>query len=962
MLNAGRQMFGLAQTRAHSPPGRALSKEIHRSTNPITPSARRSGDFRSPEGRRMSERVRDSFKQIPMSLSFIRGSRSTVFVGNDDHLELLEVMGSSQSSLPVELVRQCDEQTASSSILAVDLNEDARAADRAAAAAERIEASLPTSYKNFADRAMLRQAIESAEVFGHLPPLLLGVALNAFVEEPPCKRGIPIVRVGDKVDKFYVVASGAVRVYGSRETGMVRGDHPVILKDIERGGVFNMSSLACDSKSTREGSKCSVVANSAKPTILFSLSRQHFDALVMCELPFLDRLANEDFIPMHLHVVSKLRRAGCLGGCMLEPILGLAIRELCNTLDQRRIASFGALCTIMEQTAGEPFAIVKSGCLTITLKSRRADSDSEVTQRKMSFARGDLVDLEMIRAFKIGVAQGSVHAAFATPFMTLLRPYQPPPPSVLQQALQSELEVHYVRKLLATMYAFTTLTAAELDAVIRRAPRRKFVSDQPVLLAGQSGGQSMFVVFQGSAKAEREGRDGCEFLGRFGVGEQFGAQALIEPPGQTKPRTVSVTAESDLCCLELDREVFGPLLERVKTMLARDVANRNWQLENWGKVSPQDLREGSVLGEGTYGIVCKGEHRSNGKTYAVKAVAKAKVQTGFIIRQIINERELMAASNHPYVCKLAGAYQSVSQLYFIMELVEGGELFELIDNESGTLSIDACLFYTANVLSAVSHLHRLDIAHRDIKTENLLVDVDGYLKLIDLGFAKHLGSGGHAISFCGTPHYMAPEIIQFETHDCAVDLWATGCLFYEMLFGAVPFDYDEDSAVVIYARVAAYANGNSSLLHFPSGYAWKSQQQWHVVDFVRRLLVPDPKRRAKALEASNHALLAAYPALQIERKAFPAPHLSKHFAQGRANNAHQHDGHQERDTPSILSTVSTSVLNLAVDPGDFVTFPGFERCAPWGEEKRMAIAPNAAPNKDKEVLQTSKNQKRRSVT
>ena len=629
-----------------------------------------------------------------------------------------------------------------------------------------------------------------------------------------------------------------------------------------------------------------------------------------------------------LPIVRELQPSGWFASCRADASVRTSIDEFCACAAQRRLCSFGALLVLLRDgaTFGEPFVIIKSGLLTVTLKSRHTNSDSDVTARKMFFGRGDAIGTDMLKAIRIGVLQGAVDVAVSTAYLTIVGPERALPDSALRRNLHRLLEVQYLRKLLATMDAFAALKDGDLDAIVTRAHRRSFEPGTPILKAGTTGGGSMFVVVQGSAKAEHEGTKGVQFLGRFGVGEQFGAQALIEPPGEGKLRTVTVTAESDLLCLELNAEVFGPLLERVTTLLARDVANRRWQLENWGKVSLPDLGEGSVLGEGTYGLVCRGLHRTTGRTFAVKSVQKAKVASDLIVRQILNERALMAACNHPYVCKLAGAYQSVGELYFILELVEGGELFDLLEEFDGSFDFDMSRFYLSNVLAAVSYMHRLHVAHRDIKMENLLVDSDGYLKLIDLGFAKHLGPSGRTISFCGTPQYMAPEIMRFESHEKPVDLWALGCLTYEMLFGSVPFAADDDPLPTIYQTVVQYVEGDASLLHFPLFYGLRSSKHWDVVDLVSRMLAPQPEHRPTALEATEHRALEGYPVLQIERKAFAAPYVpDPPSARAPTGGGFVLDDDGADDDTQVVAA-----------PSDMQRFPGFDKAKPWGRERRQA--------------------------
>ena len=155
---------------------------------------------------------------------------------------------------------------------------------------------------------------------------------------------------------------------------------------------------------------------------------------------------------------------------------------------------------------------------------------------------------------------------------------------------------------------------------------------------------------------------------------------------------------------------------------------------------------------------------------------------------------------------------------------------------------ETTLFLIANVLAPLTHLHGLQVAHRDIKTENLMVERDGYLKLIDLGFARHLPGVGRTISFCGTPFYMAPELITFRTHGLPVDIWALGILFFELVFGRLPFGEGGMDALDAFHEVMAYERGKSSL-PFPVLYGRLPGKDAQIRELITELLHHDHDKR-----------------------------------------------------------------------------------------------------------------------
>jgi serine/threonine protein kinase len=148
--------------------------------------------------------------------------------------------------------------------------------------------------------------------------------------------------------------------------------------------------------------------------------------------------------------------------------------------------------------------------------------------------------------------------------------------------------------------------------------------------------------------------------------------------------------------------------------------------------------------------------------------------------------------HHPFILTLHGAFKDEHTIYFVLELLQGGELFTHLRNRGKLCELDA-KFYAAQVLIAFGHMHSKKIAYRDLKPENLVLDTDGYLKVVDFGLAKIVDC--KTWTLCGTPDYLAPEIILNEGHNQAVDYWALGVLIFEMTSGLPPFYADDPMEV-----------------------------------------------------------------------------------------------------------------------------------------------------------------------
>lgn len=206
------------------------------------------------------------------------------------------------------------------------------------------------------------------------------------------------------------------------------------------------------------------------------------------------------------------------------------------------------------------------------------------------------------------------------------------------------------------------------------------------------------------------------------------------------------------------------------------------------QLSHEDFELLAVLGRGSYGKVMQARKRDTGKVYAMKVLAKRDVLARNQMRHALTERNLLEAVRHPFIVRLHFAFQSPSSLHLVMELQSGGELFFHLRREGAFAEARARL-YAAEVMLALVALHGACFVYRDLKPENVLLDGEGHVRLSDFGLAKgsvvELDAG--ASTFCGTPSYMAPEVLLGSGHGLSVDWWSFGTLIYEMIAGAPPF-------------------------------------------------------------------------------------------------------------------------------------------------------------------------------
>lgn len=210
---------------------------------------------------------------------------------------------------------------------------------------------------------------------------------------------------------------------------------------------------------------------------------------------------------------------------------------------------------------------------------------------------------------------------------------------------------------------------------------------------------------------------------------------------------------------------------------------------------------GRLLGYGTFAKVYHARNLASGKSVAMKVVGKEKVIKVGMMEQVKREISVMKMVKHPNIVELHEVMASKSKIYFAMELVRGGELFSKI--AKGRLKEDVARHYFQQLISAVDFCHSRGVYHRDLKPENLLLDDDGNLKVTDFGlsaFAEHLRHDGLLHTTCGTPAYVAPEVIGKKGYDGAkADIWSCGVILFVLLAGYLPFQ--DDNLVAMYRKI-----------------------------------------------------------------------------------------------------------------------------------------------------------------
>lgn len=705
-------------------------------------------------------------------------------------------------------------------------------------------------------------------------PLLKGTSsddrdiLGGALEEKKYRTNASVFKQGDAGDGFYLIKSGSVRIVFTNPEGK-----SIDIATLGPTDYFGESALV---NSAPRGA--AVICTESLVTLF--LSKQKFEAL------FSTGRINIQFANRRVAVSAESRKnrrnnkvvieeikkpdnavttknssqqklvASAVNNCVLFHDLNSRQRQhVVNAFYQQAVPK--GTSVIKQGDPGINFYCVESGNFEVILT--KDGKKNKVADRGPGTTFGELA--LMYNGKRAATCTASVNSVVwimnRYEFRRIVQ-------EIGEAKMKQYLELMQDVKLLAPLASYERAQLAEaLEEV-------DFTPSQVIFEQGDEG-DAMYIVVSGQVVVTKvENGSAPVELARVGAGDYFGERALLN----NDTRAASVTCTQASHCLKLDRVAFNLLLGPLEALLKGRVASYNKSAEaksSSGQADDEDreildrsilfedLEHIATLGRGSFGHVTLVKHRTSGITYALKAVSKAQILETSQEEHIMSEKKIMATVHHPFYVNLITTFNSKNQLFFLLEPSLGGELFTVL-RKHRFFHENTAKFFAAHIVLGFECMHAKNYVYRDLKPENLLLGTDGYLKITDFGFAKKIR--GRCWTLCGTPEYLAPEIVSNKGHGKGVDWWTLGILIYEMLASFTPFFHDD--YMKMYTKIAK------------GRFKCPSHLTKHARDIIKDFLQVVPTRRLGVVKGGaklikKHKWFSGFDWDALLAKQLPAP-------------------------------------------------------------------------------------------
>lgn len=339
-------------------------------------------------------------------------------------------------------------------------------------------------------------------------------------------------------------------------------------------------------------------------------------------------------------------------------------------------------------------------------------------------------------------------------------------------------------KMLQQVEMLKGLAGTSLEELIK-ALRIEDFQDGAEIVRQNNPGNSLFIIKSGKVNVFKDGI----YIRTISKLDYFGERSVLF----NDFRSASVVANGDVSCWILNKVDFLSVTdESVQVRMMKRI-----ELQN-DRVRLEELSALCYLGPSGPANLFLVKRKDADTLYVLKTVSRRSIAHNDLEDNLAAERQILLQLDSTFIIKLVKTFKNEKRVYFLQEYVRGVDMFDVL-KQKNSLEDEEAKFYTACLIEILEHLHDRQVIHRDINPESLLVDEEGYLKLVNCSRAKIVTSRTYTI--VGSPHYMAPEMITGKGYTHAVDLWSIGVMLYEFCCGGVPFGEEEEDPIIIYEKI-----------------------------------------------------------------------------------------------------------------------------------------------------------------
>eukprot|EP00980_Cylindrotheca_fusiformis_P017208 scaffold5297_cov104-Cylindrotheca_fusiformis.AAC.1 len=646
---------------------------------------------------------------------------------------------------------------------------------------------LPAFEKSVAERTLIRKALEENYVFENLRAASVETFIQAF-ENVQVHKDHVIMKQGNSVDYFYIVADGEVTI--EKSDGKLKRGGP--------GTCIGETALLYSA------ARIPMVVAQSEPTQLFRVDQKTFRYTMRRTVKEANR--------KKMDLLKSIK--------ILQDFDQEDLQRLCDNMVDKKFLPDEIVVSKEDTTAGA-FYVVMSGSMKVTgLEDTDAQQEAQLLIKGDYFGEQALISNASPSANLIGVKKGYCFCIDTETFDKVLGNFSRVTTRSKDKALLSQV------KLMKDAEFEDSLLKTLADVIVDEEYKAK----EKIQEKGKLTVAALYLVREGSVTVSTK-----DFKQVIKAGQYFGADQLLADSrgeadrlGQMVSHYTAICDKDTVCgvltlmecrlCMDTST-AFKPKTgeipydprefltirrsehRRVASFddLSMDFMNERKRIRDFYKSlnTPIDLLpRDKILGEGQFGQVWKvtigpENHR---RDFALKIQDLSEAFHSDCLENIYREMKIISSLQHPFIVDLIDSKETDTDSYMLMTLCTGGELWNVIHKvhddgswESGVKEEDA-KFYSLIVADTVAYMHRKNVLFRDLKPENVLIDADGYPNIIDFGFAKITTE--KTFTLCGTPNYMAPEIILVSGHSVGADHWALGIMIYEMISGEHPFYYE----------------------------------------------------------------------------------------------------------------------------------------------------------------------------